>query len=771
MRRHLVTAFALLATVAFAAPSAHAVVVDMNALGQPSVNYNSSDQTGYVGAALVPGTCGDLLGSGSCASLVAKGVPTVKSSGPCTDPALTSDLWLFGQTDRLPDRGLCSHGGAVLHKNETFALTWDTPQPNQTQHNYFEGTRLYIEQFLRDVADASGTLANPYADTSQYVDGSGRAQNSSRYGGGCIDYGSVGGSQCEFGSPTGPGHDYGANGCTPSGASFISGKATVANDVCVTDSQLQGEVSTMVNQTGIVGRTQPGYSPEVVLLTPPGVETCLDATAKLCSVNANISPPPPVVTPNTTGGTLTSATYQVELTYVTAGGESLPGAAGSVSTTGTTSSITINSPPAANGATGWYAYVTGPDGATYFRQQASATPIGGAITVTAPPSSGASPPHPPYFCSYHSQVNVGGTEVEYVVQPWTGQTACDEPDVSLIPDPVPVDVLAKDFGIRLVSPLSQSHVASIVDPAFNSWFALDGAEINDNGGCTPLPNGLDNVTVGSSSQSPYLLQREFNNAGAIEIDPATYFGCVPQVDLRPSFVVPSGVNQGDQVEFDGSTTDSTLIVPNAGYQWDFGDGSTATGPSVVHSYAKGGTYTVKLTVTDRGGNAQTLSQSIVVLGPDGNPVPPPSTTPGSPPGGGQPGGGQPGGGQGQSGGSPGPSVLQAHLTLLPQGLKSVLRHGVSLRLTSNEAADGFASITITNARARRLGMKGGQHGYVVVGQGTLSGVKSGTAGLHLRLPHKIVGKLERLHHLTLTIRLVLMAQGGSHTTLVEAGRY
>lgn len=684
-----------------------------------------SDAGTEAGVSLVPGARGNPLPTG---------VSAVSWGGSCEDPWLSSDLG----GPLLPSDGLCYRGGAVMNGNETFALTWDP------QRAYWSGTTGYVEQFLRDVADGSGTLTSPYALTQQYNDGGGRAKNASIYGGGCIDYGSVGGSACDFGNPSGAGHDYPANGCTPSGNSFTSLSVIATNTVCLTDGQLQGELATMISQTGIVGRTEPGYTPLVTVLLPPGVETCLDAAGNLCSANASLTPPPPTVSSSSTGGTITPGTYRVEVTYETASGESVPSAPQEVTTTSSTSTITISSPPPSGGVTGWYAYVTQAGETTYARQ-GGLTAIGSSQTLTAPPSGGAAPPATSAFCSYHSQLDVDGTEVPYLVQPWTAFSECDDPSAPPIQTNPTPQQLGVDVGLRLVSSISQSQIAAIVNPFLNGWVALNGSEIDDNDGCTPLPNSLDSVTVGSSSQNPYFLQREFNNAGVIEGDPNTYFGCAPNVILSPDFVVPSSVNPGDEVEFDGSPTASTLIVPNAGYQWSFGDGGTATGPSVEHSYVKGGNYTVTLTVTDRGGNVRTLSQTIQVLGSNGQPVSQPSTH--------------------------GTKRLRIRLLLLPQGKREVLRKGLMARVSSNQRADGIAYVSISRSLAKRAHIKLGRGQSVVIGTGAVSGIKDGTVTLHLRLSKGVAAKLGRLSHVTLTVRLALVDAGGDRVAIDAAGRY
>jgi PKD repeat protein len=64
--------------------------------------------------------------------------------------------------------------------------------------------------------------------------------------------------------------------------------------------------------------------------------------------------------------------------------------------------------------------------------------------------------------------------------------------------------------------------------------------------------------------------------------------------------------------FDGSgsaDTDGTI----QSYSWDFGDGTTATGSSVSHTYTQAGGYVVALTVTDNDGATNTGSSTVTPI--------------------------------------------------------------------------------------------------------------------------------------------------------------
>ena len=89
-------------------------------------------------------------------------------------------------------------------------------------------------------------------------------------------------------------------------------------------------------------------------------------------------------------------------------------------------------------------------------------------------------------------------------------------------------------------------------------------------------------------------------------------GCLPV----PIFeVTPSTARAGTEMTFDASAS----VVSNmpednvaVGWSWSFGDGETAKGEVVTHTYEKAGTYTVKLTVTDSAGRDATVEEPLVV---------------------------------------------------------------------------------------------------------------------------------------------------------------
>lgn len=118
----------------------------------------------------------------------------------------------------------------------------------------------------------------------------------------------------------------------------------------------------------------------------------------LLNTNANGTPPAaPTLATATTGGTVAAGTYGAAVSYVNAAGETVASVPASITTTGSTSTLTVNSPVAVAGATGWYAYLTQVGGTTYTRQQTAGSPtaIGTNLTLTAPPTNtGAAPPSP-----------------------------------------------------------------------------------------------------------------------------------------------------------------------------------------------------------------------------------------------------------------------------------------------------------------------------------------------------------------------------------------
>jgi PKD repeat protein len=79
---------------------------------------------------------------------------------------------------------------------------------------------------------------------------------------------------------------------------------------------------------------------------------------------------------------------------------------------------------------------------------------------------------------------------------------------------------------------------------------------------------------------------------------------------------PAAPLAGKPVSFTASSSDPQGLALT--YAWDFGDGSTASGASVTHAFAAGGSYTVKATVTNSSGlsASATLTQGVISVAKD-----------------------------------------------------------------------------------------------------------------------------------------------------------
>jgi PKD repeat protein len=84
---------------------------------------------------------------------------------------------------------------------------------------------------------------------------------------------------------------------------------------------------------------------------------------------------------------------------------------------------------------------------------------------------------------------------------------------------------------------------------------------------------------------------------------------------------PYSGQPGQAIRFAGTAADASPTDQGSlSYRWDFGDGTTANGPVIDHTYVQAGNYTARLTVFDKDGAQGTDTATVQVRGANQTPL-------------------------------------------------------------------------------------------------------------------------------------------------------
>ncbi|SFB27002.1 Protein of unknown function [Amycolatopsis marina] len=131
---------------------------------------------------------------------------------------------------------------------------------------------------------------------------------------------------------------------------------------------------------------------------------------------------------------------------------------------------------------------------------------------------------------------------------------------------------------------------------WNNYVTLPPVNITDPGSTTELF-----VVFRSAAAGPY------------DLDSLSFVGKGVAVNAAPHVQVEATPTTGNaplKVDFTATATDPEGDEPLT-YEWAFGDGATASGAQVGHTYTEAGEYTAKVTVTDSAGRSKQASVPIV----------------------------------------------------------------------------------------------------------------------------------------------------------------
>ncbi|MBC7723892.1 MAG: PKD domain-containing protein [Burkholderiaceae bacterium] len=178
--------------------------------------------------------------------------------------------------------------------------------------------------------------------------------------------------------------------------------------------------------------------------------------------------------------------------------------------------------------------------------------------------------------------------------------------------------VAHHYDLGTGQPVNAAPVASFTGTPTDLTVAVDGTASTDIDGTVASyawTFGDGATATGSTATHTYAAAGNYpvvltvtDNAGATNTQTRTV--TVTAANIAPTAAFTTGVSNLVLAVNGNTSSDPDGTI--AGYAWDFGDGSTATGATASHTYASAGTRTVTLTVTDDRGATNVATQPVTV---------------------------------------------------------------------------------------------------------------------------------------------------------------
>jgi len=285
-----------------------------------------------------------------------------------------------------------------------------------------------------------------------------------------------------------------------------------------------------------------------------------------------------------------------------------------------------------------------------------------------------------------------------------------------------------------------------------AWYDPANGEIADICNAAPATNlGFTVQKVWSNAQSACV------SSGAPHFAaPTASFTPPSATATRPAGFTGSGSssNASDATSYGG--VDHTIAAGIASYGWDFGDGTTGSGQTVIHTYANSGPVTVGLAVRDNLGFRAAASKPLTVGDappppppPDGGDATPSESAPSS------------AGVTTPSGSGPGTTTAPPAPTVTITGRARLVARGSGLTLDTGRRANCPAgtgsctvSVSVTAPTSPAASLALAAASAVTYGRTTLTFAPGRGVGIRVRLSQR-VRKLIRRGRLRVTVRLLL----------------